>query len=268
MINYFELSNTNLQPAEIAEVARKSIFEQGYIIFRNYPFDLKELDKTSERYIELCELIGVPISHDKKNSIVWDIKSNPKSSSFIKTYSEHSHEAALHTDSQYSFYPEDMFGLLTLIKAKCGGGMSFLLSLKDILERLKALPNGEEVIRILSSTDFPFIVPNVFKKDDSKEHEFNFGPILRENEIRFRIDTFEKALIYDSTMCSEEQMMAYKELKTIITNQSLITELFLEPGDLIFINNKTMLHGRSEFEDSDRHLLRIRMNMHENDSSK
>ena len=267
MLNYFDLENENLQLSEISKIAAKSIFDEGYIIFRNFPFDLNDLDKTKKVFTELCELIGTPISHDKNNAIVWDIKNTRQSSSLIKTYSEHSHEAPLHTDSQYSYYPEDMFGLLTLVKASCGGGSSYLLSLKDILLRLNALPNGEEVIRILSTSDFPFIVPNVFKKDDSKKHEFNFGPILRDNEIRFRIDTFEKALLYDSSMCSEEQLMAYQKLKTIITNQAYITELFLEPGDLFFVNNKTMLHGRSKFEDSNRHLLRIRMNKHDNDNS-
>jgi len=39
--------------------------------------------------------------------------------------------------------------------------------------------------------------------------------------------------------------------------------LFLQPKDLIFINNKTMLHGRGQFTDADRHLLRIRMNKKE-----
>jgi hypothetical protein len=43
---------------------------------------------------------------------------------------------------------------------------------------------------VLRETDFPFIVPNVFKKTKSDTPEFNFGPILRENEIRFRVDTF------------------------------------------------------------------------------
>ncbi|MEK9612744.1 MAG: TauD/TfdA family dioxygenase [Flavobacteriaceae bacterium] len=264
MINYFDLENKNLRLSEISKIALKAIFNEGYIIFRNFPFDLDDLDKTKKVFIELCELIGTPISHDQKNSIVWDIKKAHRSSSQIKTYSEHSHEAALHTDSQYSYYPEDMFGLLTLVKANCGGGSSYLLSLKDIFLRLNALQDGQEIIRILSSTDFPFIVPNVFKKDDSKKHEFNFGPILRNNVIRFRIDTFEKALLHDHSMCSQEQLIAYQKLKTIVTNKSLITELFLEAGDLIFINNKTMLHGRSKFEDKNRHLMRIRMNKKEN----
>lgn len=98
-----------------------------------------------------------------------------------------------------------MFCLLSLIKADCWGGHSYLLSLKDILN---ALSNGTEIVNILSNTDFPFIVPNVFKKNPELEHEFNFGPILRDNEIKFRIDTFERALLYVSTLCTAEQLAA------------------------------------------------------------
>jgi len=230
----------------------------GYIVVTNV--DVSEMDRCSDFFLATSEAIGEPQGHDANNKIIWDIKSNASSGSLIKTYSEHSHEAQLHTDSQYSFYPEDYFGLLTLKKADCGGGISYLLSLEEILGELRKLPNGEQIIETLSNTSYPFIVPNVFKKDDSLEQEFNYGPILRPNEIRFRIDTFEKALLKLDGYCSEEQLEAYHALKKIAIESKSIKSFFLEEGDLIYINNKTMLHGRGEFSDSSRHLLRIRMN--------
>jgi alpha-ketoglutarate-dependent taurine dioxygenase len=259
-INYFDLKDENLSFEKMSEIAIDAVTNVGYIIFQNFPIDSNGLKQTKENFLKLSELIGKPISHDENNSIIWDIKSNDASESFVKTYSEHSHEAELHTDSQYSFYPEDYFGLLSLVKADCGGGLSYLLSLDKILIELAKLTNGEEIITILTETDFPFIVPNVFKKDKSKKYEFNFGPILRQNEIRFRIDTFEKALKVDASLCSSEQLMAYKALKKIIEDKEIISSLQLNPRDLLVINNKTMLHGRSEFTDKKRHLLRIRMN--------
>lgn len=232
----------------------------GYIIIKNFNVDINNIDDCKKKFLKISEQVGDPVGHDADNKIIWDIKSNPESVSFIKTYSEHSHEAELHTDSQYSDYPEDYFGLLTLKKAECGGGLSYLISLEEVLEDLRALKNGIEIERILRETNYPFIVPNVFKKTNKEGHEFNFGPILRENEIRFRVDTFEKAIAYDESLCTTEQINAYKELKNIILNSEKIKRFHLEEKDLIFINNKTMLHGRSEFTDNSRHLLRIRMN--------
>ena len=145
-------------------------------------------------------------------------------------------------------------------KANCGGGVSYVLTLKDVLNDLRALKNGVEFEDVLTNTNFPFVVPNVFKKHKSNKHEFNFGPILRANEIRFRIDTFEKAINFDNKICTQEQKNAFFELKKIILNNTKTLKFYLEEGDLIFINNKTTLHGRSLFTDKNRHLLRIRIN--------
>lgn len=259
-INYLDYKDSNLNYFDLAIHIKKELDSVGYIVIQNFNVDPENVEDAGEKFLELSELVGTPISHDGNNKIIWDIKSNFKSKSFIKTYSEHSHEAELHTDSQYSYYPEDYFGLLTLKKAECGGGISSLLSLKNILKTLTELENHKELLKILSSTDYPFIVPNVFKKRKENKVEFNYGPILRENEIRFRVDTFEKALVHKEATCSTAQIEAYKILKEVILNNRFKQEFYLEPKDLIFINNKTMLHGRSEFSDEKRHLLRIRMN--------
>ncbi|RTE55091.1 hypothetical protein EHW67_00545 [Arenibacter aquaticus] len=260
-INYLDYRDSNLNYIDLAVLIKKELDSVGYIVIQNFNVDPENVEDAGQKFLELSELVGTPISHDGNNKIIWDIKSNFNSKSFVKTYSEHSHEAELHTDSQYSFYPEDYFGLLTLKKAQCGGGVSSLLSLKNILKSLAELENNKEILEILSSTDYPFIVPNAFKKHKENKVEFNYGPILSENEIRFRVDTFEKALEHKEAKCSTAQIEAYRVLKEVILNNRYIQEFYLEPKDLIFINNKTMLHGRSEFSDEKRHLIRIRMNI-------
>lgn len=99
-INYFDLAGKNLSFAELGAISRKSVFEEGYIILRNFPIALENLKETKSQFLELSSLVGKPISHDANDSIIWDIKANPASSSFIKTYSEHSHKSALHTYRQ------------------------------------------------------------------------------------------------------------------------------------------------------------------------
>lgn len=233
----------------------------GYAVHKNWLPSHTTLDEAKRRFLCISKHIGTPIAHDAHNTIIWDIKSRPTQTGGIITYSEHAHEAQLHTDSQYSLYPEDHFGLLTIRQARCGGGLSMLLNLPDILQELRSLSNGTEIEQVLRNTDFPFIIPQVFKRNiDSDEPEFNFGPILRGNEIRFRIDTFEKCLEMYPWLCSQEQILAYKALKNIVLSTPFTKKFYLEDGDLIFINNKTVLHGRTQFMDPDRHLLRIRMN--------
>ena len=76
-------------------------------------------------------------------------------------------------------------------------------------------------------------------------------------------NSFQIIIIYGKslpTFCTDDQLYANAQLKKIVTHPSNRMEFMMEPGDLIFINNKTMLHGRSSFNDSNRHMLRIRMN--------
>lgn len=258
-INHLDY-NPNDSLDNLAFCIREALANKGFFIIKNFHNERSDIEGSKRIFLAISEKIGQAISHDGQNSIIWDIKNNPKSDSLIKTYSEHNHEAQLHTDSQYSAYPEDFFGLLTLKKAQCGGGRSLLLSLMDILSELRKLPDSLKIEKILRESDYPFIVPNVFKKNYSKNLEFNFGPILRSNEIRFRVDTIEKAIANRPDLCTKQQIEAYQALKGVILKSKNTKYFYLEDRDLIFINNKTMLHGRESFTDSQRHLLRIRMN--------
>jgi alpha-ketoglutarate-dependent taurine dioxygenase len=259
-LNTIEYIEKDDQYSSLAETIRSELEGPGYVVVRNFNIDPDNLEDCRSKYLDLAGKVGTPVAHDTNNSIIWDIRVNPGSKSFVKTYSEHSHEAEMHTDSQYSSYPEDYFGLLTLKPADCGGGESYLLGLDQVLESLREQSDATRLEHTLRHTDFPFIVPNVFKKNSSVEFEFNFGPVLRNNEIRFRVDTFEKALKACPDLCTEEQVSAFEVLKNIILKNSKILAFHLQARDLIFINNKTMLHGRSEFKDQSRHLLRIRLN--------
>ena len=233
----------------------------GWFLLTNFCPDLSG-EALNDAYLSLCAKVGVPIGHDRKGTLIWDIKSRDanKGPNAVVTYSEHNHEADLHTDSQYSNHPEDYFTLLTLKRANCDGGESSLLSLEDILAEMQETSAGREALSMLSSTDYPFIIPNVFRKNKQGEVEINFGPVFNNGQIRFRIDTMEKALAHDPSLCTDDQLSAFNFLKYLVRNTTRTRRFFLEDRDLIFIKKKTMLHGRGSFTDNERHLLRIRMN--------
>lgn len=244
--------------------------QEGVVIIHDYISDGEELEHTKQRFQAFCSHFGLPIGHDREETIIWDIKSTPttvQGESKVITYSQHSHEADLHTDSQYSAYPEDYFALLTLHKAECGGGISYLLSLKDILAELESSEAGKKAKHILETTTYPFIVPSIFKQRKEEKPEFNYGHIIKNGEIRFRVDTIQKALDYDQSLCTTEQVEAFNFMVNLVRSTNNRKTFFLENGDLVLINNKNMLHGRGSFTDPKRHLLRIRMNKHQNQTA-
>lgn len=246
-----------------ARAISSHLLNEGSVLLKGFDVQQAPISEHKSSLLEMCSAVGDPVSHDAQGTLVWDIRSNPDVQTLkngIVTYSEHNHEADLHTDSQYSEYPEDYFALLTLRQATCGGGWSYLLSLADLIQDLNNTTTGREMIDVLSTTDYPFIMPRVFKLNNDDKPEYNFGPILRDQEIRFRIDTIQKAIELNPHFCTEIQVSAFNYLKDVVTSSDHIEKFLLEDGDLIFINNKTMLHGRSQFTDHSRHLLRVRMN--------
>lgn len=260
MINMIDFKKYQGNTNELSDLIKENLETEGYFLVRNFNVNIESIDLCREKFATLCEKVGTPVSHDRNNTIIWDIKSSAhKGEGAVITYSEHNHEAELHTDSQYSATPEDYFALLTLKKAECGGGVSYLLSADALTAELEGTDRGAETLEILRTTEYPFIFPTVFKVNADSEPEVSFGKILYGKNIRFRVDTIQKALDHNPSFCTAEQIAAFQHLVSILANSENIEQFYLEPKDLIFINNTTMLHGRSAFTDQNRHLLRIRM---------
>ena len=244
---------------ELADKISLDINHVGYILVSDLFENISVLDDVKSKLLNLCSLVGNVTSHNKQNTPVWDIKA-VDTSSIISTFSEHANEASLHTDSQYSDSPEEHFALYCVAKAKCLGGASFFLSLENIIKDLKKIEKGQQTIEFLQENKYPFIVPDIFKENPSGPPEVSFGYLLKEETIRFRVDAVERALEIDSSLCSEQQIDSFKRLKRIILNSEKILYTHIENNECLFINNQTMLHGRTQFNDTNRHLLRIRFN--------
>jgi len=258
LVNYKNLDNLDLQSMT------KEILDEvacvGYVIIRNTGFDLD--DTCKEQLLNFCRRLGQLVPHNyKADSLIWDIKSVKHPQSTFITHSERNVAAELHTDSTFSDDPEDFFCLYTIKKSDCGGGESLLLSASDLLKELRSTDDGRQAEEVLRTKAFPFAVPTVFKKEVDVEHEHNDGLILTEAAIRFRGDTIEESINRSPSLVDSSQIKALNTLQNLLRSSTLIKRIMMEPGDLILINNKTMLHGRTGFNDKSRHLLRVRVRL-------
>jgi alpha-ketoglutarate-dependent taurine dioxygenase len=235
------------------------LHRHNYVVVKNFDIDTKDIKSSAERFSMLASQIGKLEAHTHGGSLVWHVK-NKHVFSKVATFSEHAGEAMLHTDTQYRDKPEDYIALCVLHAAKCGGGETQLLSIANILDELYALPNGDEILSILQATKYPFIVPSVFSTRENGMPEFVHAPIIKNGTIRFRIDTLELGIAAHMSVLAKEAIDAFLHLKKIVISSKAIRRISLGPRDIVFIDNKRCLHGRSAFKDNDRHLLRIRMN--------
>lgn len=129
------------------------------------------------------------------------------------------------------------------------------------MEELNATEGRRILKKVLELETFPFAVPTAFKRNPTGSPEYVYAPILeKEEKLRFRSDTLRKALDDMKSDFHEQVENAYEMMVDILSNSKRIKYFFLREGDLVFINNRTVLHGRTAFSDMNRHLLRIRFN--------
>lgn len=245
---------------DLAAAISKAMVDPGYIVIRGLPYQSGNAADASAFLLDLANQLGSPISHDENGSLIWDIRAKENLTHSVPTFSEHADEAFLHTDSQYRDQPENLFALLCLRPATCGGGLSLLMTYSDLMAELLAQSDGADHKAALEEVEFPFAVPTAFKTDPEGPDEFVYSPILEgEQHLRFRLDTLESGLRTLDKPLPDRGVRALEAMKSVLNTSDRIKRFHLQAGDLAFFNNRSTLHGRTAFADKHRHLLRVRL---------
>ena len=244
---------------ELINAINAKLLDEGIVVVSDFCGISNTLSGCKETLYNICKQIGLVTSHNGYNTPVWDISPSATKSEFV-TFSEHANEAEMHTDSVYKDNPEDFFALHCVKKANCGGGLSTFLSVKDIVTELTKSQAGIEAIGFFENNLCPFLTPDIFKIDADGPVEYVLGHILNKGEMRFRIDAIEQAFNLHPELFSDSHLKHFEYLKQTVLNSKHIKTMLLQDDECLFINNKKMLHGRTDFKDQSRHLLRIRFN--------
>lgn len=232
----------------------KELKNNDFILIKNNKQNNIQLAK--KYFIDFINNIGIPTEHTiGEKDYILDIKSK-KSFSKIITYSEHNKKAKYHTDAQYNYIPENFIALYCFKKANCGGGKSRVIKLQDIINTLK---DASYDITLLKKNIFPFATPSIYQNNNKLIQYFN---ILSKDEtfIRYRYDTIIKGIELEK---KNNILKSIKIFDNLLDNVKY-KELILEEGDLLILNNHNMLHYRTQFNDLERHLFRIRFNLKPN----
>ena len=238
---------------------REYVDLHGFLILQGLESEFYDLSSAKLFFTKLSSHIGTLVPHNfGQSDFVWEIK--PKSSnSIIKTFSEHNKAAPLHTESQYRNLPEKYMALLVFRKAECAGGETMLLDFKLVLNELRQSDFGRQMIEFACQDQFPIAVPTIFQTEDKTEYIYS-SLISNIPLIRYRYDTLKTGLELikrSHVKYLDEKLQAFNDL---INRSRYCSSLLLNNGEAIFVDNHRMLHGRSSFLDSNRLLLRIRMN--------
>ena len=158
-------------------------------------------------------------------------------------YSRTHHPLGLHTDSSYLPIPHQLV-IFQVVFADDNGGDSILAPIDRIKGSLSA-----EVLACLRTSVFPFgqgTYPIIWASRTG-------------DQIRYYRRQIDEAL-NDGATLDEHSLAALMELDHVLGDSEIFDRFHLNAGDVLFMQNRKVLHGRTGFSpDSGRLLFRYRL---------
>ncbi len=173
-------------------------------------------------------------------------RTQPATSGKVTEYSRTHLPLASHTDSSYMDNPHDLVAFQCIVADKMGGE-STMFAVEDILQLIDS-----ENLKLLRASVFPF--------------GDNIYPIISgvkgNEQIRYYRSQLDRTLELKGSSLPDRYRMAIDNLDTVLQKSARLIKFPLRPGQIVFIHNKKVLHGRTGFSpDSDRLLYRVRLHV-------
>ena len=222
--------------AQLAWIANYLENGRGFLLLRGLPVDRYSEDDIRIIYFGLGLHLGSPVSQNRRGDLLGVVMNvgdpNDKNTRVYETNAY----LPYHTD------PSDVVGLLCLRKAR-DGGLSSLVSIPSVFNRmLERCPQHAEqfyhpVYYAHLGEALPTLTP-LFSYHKGK---------LASRYLRQYIEYGHEIMQQPLTHAQREALDAFD---AISQEPDLRLDMMLEPGDLQFANNYTILHSRTRFEDA------------------
>ncbi|WP_051760125.1 TauD/TfdA family dioxygenase [Herbidospora cretacea] len=194
---------------------------------------------THAQALRFAARFGRPSARDGGRA-VWEVRPRPLGG----TFSQRSGPVPLHTDAQYHPDPEDLVCLFA-VRPAADGGHSLLLPAGRALAALRARPDGARAETALRRPQWSWTTPAVFAGGRAAPPV----PVFSGDTVRWRPDNL---------VASEEGRAAAAAFAAALAGAGP-AGVRLTPGDVLLIDNRRTLHGRTAFGDPRRLMLRVRL---------
>jgi hypothetical protein len=210
-------------------------------------------------YWLLGQLLGRPVTQNVQGTLLYDVRDTGQDVRYGARFSVTNAQTGFHTDNSFGETVLDYVGLLCLHTAR-RGGCNQLVSALSLHNELLArhpdvLPTLYQPFHIdrrggLRPGDSPTIQLPIFQWD---------GHELVCRYLRYWIEAgHQKA----GVPLTAAQHQALQTLDQVLGEPQLQVEMDLRPGEMLFVNNRWLLHNRSAFEDHlepqrQRHYVRL-----------
>jgi alpha-ketoglutarate-dependent taurine dioxygenase len=244
---------------ELAAVFNELESGRGFVILGALRADQLAAREQALRYWLIGQALGVPFEQNVQGTLLYDVRDTGQGVAYGARFSVTNAESTFHTDNSFGETVLDYVGLLCVRGAR-SGGLSQIVSGLTVYRELLATRPG--VIEELSR---PFHVDRRGGVRPGEPPTIRF-PIVerRGDELLFRYLRYwiEAGHQKVGQPLKAERVAALDALDEVLNRRDLRVEFSLKPGEMLFVNNRWILHNRTTFEDhpepeKKRHYVRL-----------
>ncbi|WP_144639838.1 TauD/TfdA family dioxygenase [Bordetella genomosp. 13] len=240
-------------------VARQLHAGKGFAMLRGLPREQYDADQMAQIYFGLSIYLGVPMSQSHRGELLGHVLNLTGYGDVARAY-QNGGEMSMHTDSC------DIIGLMCLRTARSGGAsrISSALAIHDALARCRPdmlarlyagyrFMRGEKDAQLGDGRRVSLSPIPVFARLDGWPQQvacYFLGSYIR------------NAAAAGHSRLGDADLDAIKAVEIMAESPEYYLDMQFQDGDIQFLNNRVILHGRTHYEDSPeigqrRHLLRM-----------
>ena len=219
---------------------------RGFAIIDGIPVDRYSVQEVQAIYWIVGQMLGCPFEQNVQGTLLYDVRDTGQDVKLGARFSVTNDESTFHTDNSFGEEILDYVGLLCMHTAKAGG-LNQIISAYALHNEL--LDKHPDVLEALYQ---PF---HVDRRGGIKEGErpTTQVPILQWDgqELTCRYLRYWIEVGHEKTdePLTPAQVKALDVLDNLLQRRDLMVEFALQAGQVLFMNNRWILHNRTAFED-------------------
>mmetsp|Transcript_10855 Transcript_10855/g.16686 ORF Transcript_10855/g.16686 Transcript_10855/m.16686 type:complete len:397 (+) Transcript_10855:26-1216(+) len=250
------------QLANLCKQVRNELYHGSGMVRMSCEQEVKDDSTLRRLYLAVGVLLGQPLSNNAYGRLytVQDKGGNYRHQAI--PISQTKQATGLHTDSSSHNVLPDLVGLLCLRPDARGEGQSRLSSAQRAHELMKRC--HPELVRVLEQDHYRDIVTPGSGEPTRQERLQNSFPIFTSDangnfqSIRYMRYWIEQGYKKLQGRVPSQLLQAMTVLDQVLNSddQAMVATFTLQQGEQLWVNNQTILHDRTAYQDSRRLLLR------------
>lgn len=253
---HFALSACAAVMAAVGRKLRRSI---GLAVIDRIPVERYSGDENRSLHWLLGSLLGRPVAQKWDGTMIYDVRDTGKALEYGVRRSVTNLELQFHTDAPWLALPPERVGLLCLNPAQ-EGGVSQIVSLVTVHNELRRR--------------HPDLLPRLYRPfpwDRQAEHtpadvKVAWQPVFqaagRDIVARYNETLIVNAEALTDTPLDHEGREALAAMRATADSPEFRVEFTIEKGQIQYLDNRSIAHSRTAFEDAEephlkRHLIRL-----------